>query len=714
MQNIFFNACHSPVGAYSSFTVGYPGRSGGLGSDLGRPALQDIYIGCESHTAHVFEALPFYKIENWEEEAKAHKPAHAPTLVKPFHKGSIHRNFQLASDVWTAGDLSFRILTPIHGIPNPATARPEELQMALMPAILVEMTLDNTHHGHTRKAFFGFAGTDPHTAMRRIEPTQQSHIKGIAEGRRLAILSRDKNVHCALGTHVEELLAAPPENDPHVGTGTLGLLWIVVPPHRRLTVRFVVCFFREGAATAGLDARYYYTDLFKNIEEAGAFALDHFIVLAQNAAEADARVAKSRLSSDQKLMLAHSIRTYYANTQLLLQDRKPVWIVNDGESRMMNTMDAAADYVFFEAAMNPWVIRTMLDQALEQYCYHDRVCFPGNPREYPGGIAFAHDMGIGNCFMPPGRSVYEQPKQKSPSTFMTHEQLVNWICCAGVYFARSNDLVWARKYKSLFMDLLTSLLHRDHPNPARRNGVMKLDTCLAAGGTELTTYGLDDVTLGQARNNIYMAVKTWAAYLTLERLLAQLGLDRASGQAGDQARRCALTLHSRMTSAGFIPAIIDEKNDAKIIPAIEGLVFPYFCGWRDVFEDDSPYADLIKSLKRHLQTVLTDGICLFNNGAWKLSSTGTACWLSKTFLCEFVARQILKLSASKIGRDGDALYVNWLLDPQNAFHAWCNVMDDGVAIGAKGSPRGVTSYLWLLEERLAGNRPTREKGKKDA
>jgi len=33
MSNIFFNARHSPIGAFASFTLGFKGSSGGLGLD---------------------------------------------------------------------------------------------------------------------------------------------------------------------------------------------------------------------------------------------------------------------------------------------------------------------------------------------------------------------------------------------------------------------------------------------------------------------------------------------------------------------------------------------------------------------------------------------------------------------------------------------------------------------------------------------------------
>ena len=36
----FFNAHHSPIGAFASFTLGHKGPSGGLGMDVGKPATK--------------------------------------------------------------------------------------------------------------------------------------------------------------------------------------------------------------------------------------------------------------------------------------------------------------------------------------------------------------------------------------------------------------------------------------------------------------------------------------------------------------------------------------------------------------------------------------------------------------------------------------------------------------------------------------------------
>ena len=52
-------------------------------------------------------------------------------------------------------------------------------------------------------------------------------------------------------------------------------------------------------------------------------------------------------------MLAHSIRSYYGATQLLDVDGEPFWVVNEGEYRMMNTLDLTIDQSFYELTNEP-------------------------------------------------------------------------------------------------------------------------------------------------------------------------------------------------------------------------------------------------------------------------------------------------------------------------------------------------------------------------
>ena len=62
--SINFNAQHSPMGAFMSFTCGNFGSGGGIGVEIGRPANQNIYIGVKRggrRAANPIKCLPFVR-----------------------------------------------------------------------------------------------------------------------------------------------------------------------------------------------------------------------------------------------------------------------------------------------------------------------------------------------------------------------------------------------------------------------------------------------------------------------------------------------------------------------------------------------------------------------------------------------------------------------------------------------------------------------------
>ena len=182
------------------------------------------------------------------------------------------------------------------------------------------------------------------------------------------------------------------------------------------------------------------------------------------------------------------------------------------------------------------------------------------------------------------------------------------------------------------MACLQSLLNRDHPDPDRRDGLMGFDSSRTDGGGEITTYDSLDHSLGQARNNVYLGGKCWAAYLALEKIFT--GVDEtAAAEAGAAAKRCADTLTQAFDEqAGFLPAVLEEGNKSAIIPAVEALIYPYKMGLQDAVSVEGPYGAYIQMLKRHLAYVLRPGVCLYEDGAWKLSSSADNSWASISML----------------------------------------------------------------------------------
>ncbi|MDL4840304.1 glycoside hydrolase family 52 protein [Aquibacillus rhizosphaerae] len=702
-KNNFFNAHHSPIGSFSSFTLGFPGSGGGLDLEIGRSPRKNVYIGVESanHEGH-YDALPFFNTGE-DDESKRYDVENPdpdpdkPKIIFPFAQEEVERDFHLGTDTWKAGDLEFTIYSQVESVPEPVSATEDEMKRVLVPSVLAELTIDNTKSEKSRRAFFGYEGSDVYSSMRRLDDTLDG-IAGVGQGRLTSITSSNPEVTSALHFSLENILTTPHEENWAFGLGPVGALIMDVPAGEKRTYQFAISFYRGGLVTAGLDASYYYTRYFADIEEVSTYTLQNFNQLANRARKSNQIINGEHLSDDQKFMMAHSIRSYYGSTQLLEVDGEPFWVVNEGEYRMMNTFDLTVDQLFFELKMNPWTVKNELNMFIKRFSYQDKVRFPDDKTEYPGGISFTHDMGVANTISRPHYSSYELYGIDGCFSHMTHEQLVNWILTATVYVEQTGDQEWLDENMHIVEQCLESIVNRDDPDPAKRNGIMGLDSSRVMGGAEITTYDSLDVSLGQARNNIYLAGKSWASYVALETLFRNNGKEDLAILAGEQADKCAASIASHLTEEGYIPAVIGEGNDSKIIPAIEGLIFPYYTNNKEALNPKGRFGEYIQALETHFKTVLTDGVCLFDDGGWKISSTSNNSWLSKIYLCQFIARQILGWEWGKIGKKADAAHVEWLTHPTLSVWSWSDQIVSGEIIGSKYYPRGVTSILWLDEK----------------
>ena len=712
-SNIFYNSQHSPAGAFASFTLGFKGASGGLGVELAGPACQNVWIGAESSTPGQYQALPFYAgalksgadaepppQDIWKSDEKKR------AAITPFADGEITRETTPACDSWRAGDLEFKIYSPFLSIPNPNTADPSEVKRALIPAVFVEFSLDNTAGKSPRRAFFGYEGNDPYSGMRRFSlPVLKAgggvpeKISGVGQGRVTAVFTDARGVDCALAFSVNELLAAENIADKlPFGLGTTGLALMTAPAGERRTWRFAVCFYRAGVVTSGREASYLYTHHFKNIEDVARYGLENFDFYKQAAADRDKMFLHYQLSEDRRFLLSQAVKSYYGSTELLVDEyNKPLWIVNEGGYRMINTLDLAVDHLFFEMRMNPWVVHSIIEQYARSYYWYNDEVKNGAGEKFPGGRSFAHDMGVANVFSPGGRSAYELRSLKGCYSYMSQEQLVNWILCAGVYWKGTGDDTALKESQYFLEDCISSMVNRDGPNGKDLDGVMDLDSCMTGSGAEITTYDNVDAALGRARRNSYLAVKCWAAYLALEAMFGALGpsptesAKSAQTQAAEQAERCAATILKYVRPDGTIPALLEEGNKATTLSLVDGLVFPYVMGMFDDQEFINKYGGFVNALKKHFEAALNNG-CKFADGAWKMSLTSGNSWPSKTFLCQFISEKIF-------GHDADAkadrAHVSWLTDPQNAIHAFSDQMLAGKVCGSRYYPRGVTAVLWV-------------------
>ncbi|HEY3255239.1 MAG TPA: glycoside hydrolase family 52 protein, partial [Polyangiaceae bacterium] len=693
-------------GAYATFTCGRFGVGGGPTIEGVAPASMDLVIGYADRGTENMHALPFFRgagVPDFSDFAT--DAATAPRnqrLLLP----AVERNYQRSVDRWTAGDFSFAIYTPVRPLPDPDSLGEAALAEALLPVVSARLTLTNSSPIARRLVFAISVGRQ----CRLLDTVPGA--KAVAWGTDLAIAARDvPGLEAWVAFSELEYLSS---NRSHLLGKTCGFA-LEVPPGETRSLELSFGFCRTSVVTTGLECRYFYTRFYPTLASVLAAGIERHSRLC-SVAEAQAFELEQRIPNEhQRFLLAHAERSYWGNTQLLEHAGRPLWVVLEGEYAMINTLDLSVDMTFYEARHNPWTLRNLLDQFAERHSYVDRLnrpasgargkelghirdpelvkalILPPEAADLPGGISFSHDMGVAGQFSPPGSSSYELAGVIGCFSFMSAEQLVNWILIAATYVFVSFDEGWLRQKLPLLQSCLSSLQNRDDPEPLRRNGLVSLDSARCAGTFEITTYDSLDSSLGQARNSLYLASKTWAAWHALQLLFERAGrveLAEAARHSAAQLEQTVLDWYE--PALGYLPALRHGCPSA-ILSAVEGLVFPLFWGRQELLDQAGAHGPFLAQLKRHLSAVLKPGLCLFPDGGWKLSSTSDNSWPSKIFICQHVAERVFGLRPETASHSAHASWqqlgcADWAMTDQ------CFA---GIGRGSKYYPRAVTAWLWL-------------------
>ena len=726
-ENLNFNAQHSPIGAFMSFACGSFGTRGGLAAQIGKAGNQDLFIGVKNGgrmEAAPLRALPFYAsakaggagaADFQGEQAGPAEQNVAPQVV-PLTQANIRRQYGWATDTWSTDDFSFTVFTPFGAIPDPAVSSPSAMRSALIPAVIAELTVDNTRGTQTKTGFFAVNFNEP--GWRPIELPEAAR-SGFGLHREYGILGEivtsGKTGHEAPALFCrwspEQGIA---EAVPHRLGSCPGLL-MEVPPGQQRTLRLALGCYLDGVVTTGLEGRYFYTRYFASLEDVldGALEADN----PRPACEAlDRRLLQSGLSAEQQFMIAHATRSYYGSTQLLDVAGEPFWIVNEGEYCMMNTLDLAVDHVFWELKQNPWVVRSLLDNFVRHYSFCDALKAPGHSGKgspsnatLPGGISFTHDMGAHNHFSPRGQSSYELPDLPAVCfSHMTGEQLCNWVLIAATYVHKTGDREWAAQNSHILGACLESMRNR-----GGESAIPEFDSDRCGSGAEITTYDSLDHSLAQTRNSLYMAVKFWASYVGLSMLFDTLGESWGASKEKSLrlAKRAEESILRHVGLDGIIPAVFEKDSSgykSRILPACEGLVYPLVWGL-----DPSDLAPaLTAALKRHTTLLLKDPEKrnLFPDGGIRLSSTSSNSWMSKIAIFMHIARRAFKLDQdpeiASLLEQADRTHVKWQTNG-SGYWACSDQFIDGIAKGSRWYPRIVTSVLWM-DEKAAGPAASRK------
>jgi hypothetical protein len=163
------------------------------------------------------------------------------------------------------------------------------------------------------------------------------------------------------------------------------------------------------------------------------------------------------------------------------------------------------------------------------------------------------------------------------------------------------------------------------------------------------------------------------------------------------------TIVAQVQKDGTIPAVFEKDNPgyvSRILPAIEGLLYPLVWEHADALDANGPFAAMLDALHVHTTTLLKQSNSgnLFDDGGIKLSSTSNNSWMSKIALFQHVARYVYRLDRDptihKIFQRADAAHVAWQTDG-SSYWACSDQFVSGVAKGSRYYPRIITTALWM-------------------
>src|SRR5688572_8396318 len=159
-QNINFNAQHSPMGAFMSFTCGNFGAGGGIGLEVGRPPEQNLFVGVKQgdrHSKNPIVCLPFTQgaspagtVSAADFQVGQVSEKQTSSSVQVYAADQVQREYRWATDTWTTPDLKFAVYTPFGAIPEPTATNADAMRLVLLPAVTATLHVDNRDESTTK------------------------------------------------------------------------------------------------------------------------------------------------------------------------------------------------------------------------------------------------------------------------------------------------------------------------------------------------------------------------------------------------------------------------------------------------------------------------------------------------------------------------------------------------------------------------------------
>jgi hypothetical protein len=606
---------------------------------------------------------------------------------RPWPTSGILRTFSPNRDVWNAGPVRLSIHAPLAKLADPDGMGWEDCRDHFIPALWIEVELDNTDDSREGMLFLGLH-LFGHERMRPLH-WGNPDLCGVGLQDRWCLAA--EHVPGRQFTIRDGSVAGAVEEGAPVArmAGNQGGIFLRVAPRSRGRLLAVLAWGHQGWATQGVRSRYLFQRWWELPEEAAAHALSVATAAIDRSAEDDAYWAGLHVPAERLTLLAQSAQAYQANSSLLDgQDGIIRYNVSEGAYLWRNTLDLAADQLPWELARIPWAAKRIAEDHLRRNAYTDTLRLPGeNAFTHPGGLVFAHDQGNHTAYCPPGGSAYERSEVAGCYSFMSMEQVLN----AAYLFAGCSlqDPAWGATHQDVLRRLVESIERRDHPDPGRRDGIPKAESDrVGAQGAEITTYDALDHALMRASGSAYLAVKSWGACAMLAKALETIGDIAAAGKASSQARRIRslLLACSHPGDPDLIPANFLDAIPHAVPAILDGLAVP---AWLGIIPDPV----LQERLVRHwLACLRHEG--LHACGGLRLSAGSDHTWPSKTLV---VAAAVEMALGRRVSEDAPRLWPElsrWCQDLAAATTISDQIrLDLDKAIGAFYYPRIVSALM---------------------
>ena len=404
-QLVFVNVDHAPVGACSTITYGYKGPTCGIGTFTGTypytPTATGGVLVAVSGSAGL-QVLPFV--------ASATSIA---SNAQYFPDASVQRGLTPGTDEYSIAGvgLAFTHYSPAWAMTNLSTATLNERKRYFLPATWMVFTVTNTN-STPEDFYFGLP----------VPLTQRTFANGAYQG----FVQGD--IALAVQTGSCEVLSGTRLRSIFNGMTQGGAFHVGVPAGQTRSLMVVIAYYRSAVVDSRIGSFFYYTSLYPSVDGVIDAAFAGFGDAQLRCQQLATVMSQAGLNPFRRFLACHGLHSYLACTAGLIDPQGgPHWWELEGVFNYINTFDLTPDHAFYDACMQPWALRNVLDGfsgALPGtgYSYDSPLHNPSGTQVSAHGFSFYHDMGLWpNSGTGPAYGVV-----------MGDEELQSWILSAGL------------------------------------------------------------------------------------------------------------------------------------------------------------------------------------------------------------------------------------------------------------------------------------------